>query len=89
MQILKPLLAGAALLTLSIPALASAQPYDGYRDYGRYDGYHADRGGDFRGDGWRRDAGGYGYEGDYGRHAFRWHRHYHPYHYGWFSRDWR
>ena len=85
MQILKPLLAGAALLTLSVPALASAQPYDGYRDYGRYDGYHADRSGGFR-DGWRRDEG---YRGDYGRHAFRWHRHDHHFDYSWFGREWR
>lgn len=42
MRILKPLLAAAAVLTLAVPALASAEPSwgrsDGYRDGGYRDG---------------------------------------------------
>ena len=56
MRLLKPLLAGAALLTLAAPALASAQSFyhDGGRDYQRDGGYEY-RGFD------RRDGGDYGY----------------------------
>jgi hypothetical protein len=74
MRFLKPLLAGATLVALAAPALASAEPSFGdrghqyQRDRGDY-GYRdrADREFAFR-DGWRRD-----FHGDYG---YRWgHRH--------------
>jgi hypothetical protein len=66
MRFLKPLLAGATLIALAVPALASADSYyggyhnGGYDQYGRGDrsyGDYADRGhgdGEWRG---RRDQG--------------------------------
>jgi hypothetical protein len=67
MRFLKPILAGAALLTISVPALASAQSYYG-RDYGRDYGH--------RDYGYSRDYDRYG-DRDYG---WRW-RHHHRYDY--------
>ena len=78
MRILKPALAGAALLTLSVPALASAQPYYGgdygYRTYS-YSGDYGRNGDDWR---WRR------HDGDSWRYRefYRRHHHHHVYGYG-------
>ena len=88
MRFLKPLLAGATLATLAVPALALADPYYGERgsDYGysrSYDhGYRNDSGRDYwRGydhrDGWRRHHG-------FRRHARDWR--WGP---GWDERGWR
>jgi hypothetical protein len=78
MRILKPLLAGATLLALGVPALASAEPYfDHGGDYGysRDGGYaRGDYGRGYRDDGrWeqRRFQDGWRYR-DYHRH----HRHF-------------
>jgi hypothetical protein len=78
MRLLKPLLAGAALLTLAAPALASAQPFnhDGGRDYQRDGGYHQ------RHEGFRHRDNGYrtyGYDYQF-RHR---HHHHHWDHRGW------
>src|SRR5262249_54904505 len=80
-RFLKPLIAGAALLTLAIPALASAQPYAGghaYADRGDYArSYHHDR--------WERD---YRYRHDW---RYRYWRHHHHHHWrdGRYDGGWR
>lgn len=91
MRFLKPLLAGAALLTLVAPAAASAEPYFfGGHDGGRGD-YHARDYGDYHardyGDAYRRDD-------DRGDRYERWGRHYERdgwrYHFHfWRHHDWR
>lgn len=82
MRILKPLLAAAAVLTLAVPALASAEPWQ-------------NQSGDYRDGGYRHDDG---YRGDYRRIRFlrereferqrameharwEWRRHHHDYRY--------
>jgi hypothetical protein len=73
MRILNPLLAGAALVTLAVPALASADPYYGYggREYHR-DGYHDRYDAYRRHDYWQgRYRYDYGYRNDW-RARHRW-----------------
>jgi len=82
-RFLKPVLAAGTLLTLAVPALASAQSYDGgrvhygdrayYADRGDYArSYQGDYGRDDRHGGWRRD---FGYRHDW-RARYWGHRHY-------------
>ena len=98
MRFTKPLLAGAALLTLAAPALASAQSFD--RGFDHRDGGYEQRRGD---DGFRnrefaqRD---YGYRGGYRtfgsdydhgdyRYSFGYrHHHHHWWEHRWDSRGW-
>ncbi len=98
MRLLKPLLAGATLLTLAVPALAAAEPYFGDRggDYGysRDYGYGRDYGGrDYgdRDDGDRSDFGrGYDHRGGWRyRHYFRRHHRDWRYEHRWDERGWR
>ncbi|MGZ3272454.1 MAG: hypothetical protein ACXU82_00390 [Caulobacteraceae bacterium] len=48
MNIKTGILAAAAALAMTVPAIASAQPYYGHDGYGRYENYRHDR------DDWRR-----------------------------------
>jgi hypothetical protein len=89
---MRPLLAGATLIALAAPALASAEPYFGDRGHDRYEG---DRSYDGRDQddrrfgswsGWNQDYGYSGYGYGYYHHGHRDHwrmRH----HWGWRG-DW-
>jgi hypothetical protein len=80
-RFLKPVLAGATLLTLAVPALASAQSYADGR------GYYADRGDysrSYRHDRWGRD---YGYR-DFG-HRDSWRHHNYERPHGGYDGRWR
>ena len=80
MRFLKPLLAGAALLTLTVPALASAQSYYGDRGYS-----YGDRG-DY---GYRDEAPRWQRHYDY-RDSWRRRDHHRRYdHYDRYDRSWR
>jgi hypothetical protein len=92
MRFMKPLLAGAMLIALAAPALASAEPYFG--DYG-HDRYEGDRGYDRRDqddrrfNSWSGRNRDYGYSG-YGSGYYQGDRHDHwrmRHHWGWRS-DW-
>jgi hypothetical protein len=85
MRFFKPLLAGATLIALAAPALASAAPYSGdrghesYRDGGY--GYRDQGGRDFSvRDDWRRDF--HDSDGYRWRHHHHWRRD-HRWGYGW------
>lgn len=84
MRVLKPLLAGAALLTLAAPALASAEPY--YGDHAGYDhGYAAYDRGDYGRD-YRYVAPRWAHHHAY---RFRRDRHDRDWRYGGWDRGWR
>jgi hypothetical protein len=82
MRFLKPILAGAALLTVGVPALASAQSYYdrdyGHRDYGYSRDYSRSYGDRDYGWRWRHH---YRYGDDYRRHHQR-HMYDNDYRYG-------
>ena len=88
-RFLKPVLAGATLLTLAVPAMASAQPYDGGR------AYRADRGDYSRS--YRHDgARDYGYDRRWDRESryrhdwrYRYWRHHRHWRDGWYDGRWR